>query len=169
MDRNDSRWTQLKGGYRVLYDPRPALRRLESGGDGTKPAWDELWQELFHQGDVGESSYAAVPELVRIHRERRAADWNTYALVGTIELARDAADNPGLPTWLADAYGAAWTHLVEIAMAELPGATEATLVRSILGVLALEKQQRVYGRILLDFAEDEIEDLMGQRAAKRHG
>jgi hypothetical protein len=33
---------------------------LQSNTDSSK-AWDELWNELHHQRDVGEASYAAVP------------------------------------------------------------------------------------------------------------
>jgi hypothetical protein len=83
----DSRWNALTAGYRTPIDLRPILQRLESEQDA-KQAWDELWQELYHQGDVGEGSFVAVPHLVRIHRLRGVSDWNTYALTATIELAR---------------------------------------------------------------------------------
>ncbi|HEY0686085.1 MAG TPA: hypothetical protein VGD45_27325 [Steroidobacter sp.] len=62
MSLDDERWRQLKGGYRVTYDPSGALKLLESGVD----VWGELWDELHHQGDVDVASYAAVPHLVRI-------------------------------------------------------------------------------------------------------
>jgi hypothetical protein len=58
----DAKWAKLTGGYRVPYDPSAALSRLEQGQD----VWPELWNELHHQGDVGEDSDAAVPHLVRI-------------------------------------------------------------------------------------------------------
>ena len=64
---NDERWERLTGGYKVSFDPRPSLRQLESQQD-TAAAWEELWEELHHQSNVGVASYAAVPELVRIHR-----------------------------------------------------------------------------------------------------
>jgi hypothetical protein len=57
MDLNDARWRGLKGGYKMPYDPRPALQRLAAGVE-RGAAWDELWQELFHQGDVGEKLLA---------------------------------------------------------------------------------------------------------------
>jgi hypothetical protein len=41
---------------------------------------------------------------VRIYQARRIPDWNAYALVGTIELARGGS-NPALPSWLEPAYG----------------------------------------------------------------
>src|SRR5215469_1203330 len=56
----DKPWTELIGGYRTAFDPRPALHKLESNVHA-KEAWHELWEELHHQGDVGEASYAAVP------------------------------------------------------------------------------------------------------------
>ena len=53
LNVDDIRWTKLSGGYRVPYDPRAALRKLASGTEVSE-AWKELWQELHHQGDVGE-------------------------------------------------------------------------------------------------------------------
>lgn len=71
---DDPRWKTLEGGYRVVYDASIALARLERGED----VWKELWNELHHQGDVGESSYAAVPHLVRIAAARGSRAWNLY-------------------------------------------------------------------------------------------
>ena len=84
---DDERWKHLMGGYKIPFDPRPSLRKLENKQD-TAIAWEELWEGVQHQGDVGDASYAAVPELVRIHRGGGAADWNLYAIVAIIELAR---------------------------------------------------------------------------------
>ncbi len=144
----------MTAGYRVPYDPRPALAGLASGDASS--AWKELWQELHHQGDVGEASYASVPHLVRIHAERAAPDWNTYALVATIELARGRGRNPPLPDWLHDGYEGALDLLSEIGMRELPDATDPPLVRSILATLTLEKGLRVTAGLILDFEEDEL-------------
>src|SRR5947208_2158398 len=52
---DDERWNQLTGGYKIPFDPRPSLRKLESQQD-TAAAWEELWEELHHQGDVGDAS-----------------------------------------------------------------------------------------------------------------
>ena len=84
---DDNRWLELTAGYRTPVDLRPLLRRLETVPN-PKLVWEELWQELYHQGDVGPGSFVAVPHLVRIHRQRCVPDWNTYALVAAIELAR---------------------------------------------------------------------------------
>ena len=99
----DKRWNHLTGGYKVPFDPRPCLHKLESRQD-TAAAWQELWEEWHNQGDVGDASYAAVPELVRIHRIESGADWNLYARVGIIELARTESKNPEVPEWLREDY-----------------------------------------------------------------
>src|SRR5262245_25281525 len=93
LSLDDDRWLTLTAGYRTPIDLRPLLRQLESATDA-HPVWDELWQELYHQGDVGPGSFVAVPHLVRIHAARGVVDWNTYAIVSIIELARGSDANP---------------------------------------------------------------------------
>lgn len=146
MQMDDDRWTGLNGGYRITYDPRDALRRLE---EGDTAAWQELWQELHHQGDVGEASYAAVPQLIRVHRSRGVADWNTYALIAAVEEARHSDRNPPMPEWLREDYDAAWRDLQSLAMAEFTAADSDELVRCILAVLALSKGKVELGRICM--------------------
>jgi hypothetical protein len=152
---DDERWENLKAGYRVPIDLRPLLRQLESGEE-SKSAWDEIWQELYHQGDVGEGSFVALPHLVRIHRERGVVDWNTYAIAATVELARGKGDNPDVPDWSRESYDNALRELARLGLDELPRAREPESVQSILALLAIVYGARTYGRILAEFTEDEI-------------
>src|ERR1035441_10600496 len=111
---DDIRWNNLTGGYITPFDPRPLLARLETDQD-TATVWHELWEELHHQGDVGETSYAVIPHLVRIHRMRGVVDdWNTYAIVAIIELARTETRNPKIPGWLEQDYFRAIEELAEV-------------------------------------------------------
>jgi hypothetical protein len=156
---DDPEWTNLLGGYRVPYDPRNALRSLAQGHE-IEAAWAELWEELHHQGDVGEASYAAVPELVRIYANRRVPDWNAYALVAIIENARRAPGNPELPGWLADAYHDALRQLAKIGLQEFPDATKPELVNSIVSVLAFSKGQALLARFAIAYTEDERREIL---------
>ena len=122
-------------------------------------AWTELSDGLHHQGDVGEASYAAVPHLVRIHQARGVLDWNTYALVGTIDLARDYHRNPPVPAWLHAEYVAAINHLAELALRELPSTTDRATVLSLLAVLAIWRGARTHGRALLELSEAELREM----------
>jgi hypothetical protein len=155
---DDERWITLKAGYRKPIDLRPLLHALESSADPSG-AWEKLWQELYHQGDVGEGSYAAVPHLVRIHRKRGVVDWNTYALTAAIELARDTRPNPDVPAWTRESYEGALRDLARLGLDELPRTPDMQTTCSILAILAIVHGARTYGRILAEFTEDEIVEL----------
>ena len=162
MSLKDSRWSRLEGGYRLPYDPRPALEKLKFTPDDSA-SWDELWQELHHQGDVGEASYAAVPELVRLRGESgTAVSSNVYALVGVIELARTQSGNPPVPPWLRETYDSAVAALARMALEELPSASNGETVRSALGVISLWKNERAHARILLEFNKNELEEIVDE-------
>jgi len=63
MDNTDD-WSLLRDAYGDTYDPRPALAAIKSGN--AAEGYDELWQRVHHQGDLGTAAYAIVPELVRL-------------------------------------------------------------------------------------------------------
>src|SRR5215469_10265784 len=98
LSLDDPRWEQLCGGYRIPFDPRPLLIQLEQ--DPSPGNWGLLTEELFHQGDVGESSYAAVPQVVRIALEHSPLPVEALTLVVLIEVSRRSGENPPLPEWL---------------------------------------------------------------------
>ena len=81
LSLEDKTWKELHGGYRIPYDASAALRSMQDGKD----VWDELWNELHHQGDVGVALYPAVAELVRIAGDATTRDWNFY---GELRLSR---------------------------------------------------------------------------------
>ena len=137
IDLDDARWSQMTGGYTTLFDPRPLLRRLEAEDDKTQ-VWKDLWDELHHQGDIGDASFACVPFLVSSYRREGMIDRNTYALVAIIELARKVGNNPDVPQWLADD------------------------VRAILSVLAIQKGLRAHGGFLLNYSEEEMLDIQSR-------
>ena len=155
LNFDDERWHHLAGGYKTPFDPRPSLRKLESQQD-TAAAWGELWEELHHQGDVGDASYAAVPELVRIHRTGSAADWNLYGLVAVIELARTESENPEVPEWLREDYFRSIQELARIGTKDILLAEEPETKRAILSVIAIARGLRTHGRFLAIYSEDEL-------------
>ena len=154
----DARWLSMTGGYRIPLDPRPLLKRLETDND-TSEVWHELWEELHHQGDVGDASYASVPFLVESYRKRRVLEWNTFAIVAIIELARKEGKNPDVPQWIADDYFKAIGNLAEIGAKEVLQAETAEDVRAILSVIAINKGLRIHGKFLLNYSEDELMEI----------
>ncbi|MCE0558461.1 hypothetical protein [Motilimonas sp. E26] len=82
----------LESGYRIKYDPFTALERLKSD---KQSALNELWENLYHQGEIGTASYAAVPKLVEA---------GELDLVASIEVARQNESNPEIPLELRSEY-----------------------------------------------------------------
>jgi hypothetical protein len=159
IELDDPRWSELQGGYRVPYDPRPALLDLEQS-HAVETAWEELWAELHHQGDVGEASYAPVPHLVRIHARRGVPDWNTYALVAKIEDVRRNEGNPAMPAWLSQSYDTALRQLVELGLDDFRQANQPELINAIFAILAFGKGQPLLGRFAIDFTDDERREIL---------
>ena|ERR1700722_1359279 len=154
----DRRWGNLTGGYRTAFDPRPLFSELETKCD-TKTTWHELWEGLHHQGDVGEASYAAVPHLVSIYRKHAvndAIDWNIYAIVAVIELARGDKKNPEMPNWLHDDYRHALRDLAEIGAVEILRAKVPEDVRAILSILAISAGARTHAEFLINYSSEEL-------------
>jgi hypothetical protein len=60
LNLDDDRWDELSGGYSNEVRPSPFPCDREA-------TWHDIWDDLHHQGDVGEAWYAAVPHQVRIY------------------------------------------------------------------------------------------------------
>jgi len=161
LDLDDDRWQNMAGGYRVPIDPRPAFAKLRSDISDAA-TWKWLWNELHHQGDVGEASYAAVPVVVSIYLEAGQPDWNVPGLVATIDLARDSKRNPPLPTWLEASYSDAVRQLALRCLVDLQRVEDLEAMRTMMSVVAIWKGLRRYGRLLLEFSEDEVRELEEQ-------
>jgi hypothetical protein len=158
MDLDDPRWAQLCGGYRIPYDARHALRALKRG----QAPWAELWENLHHQDDVGEASYAAVPIIARHVASTRSRDWNGYALAATIEAARHEPDNPPIPRWLAADYEQAWRELLEVALELLKDAADRELVLSLFSAVAAANGFPALATAST-FDDDELREILERR------
>jgi len=160
MDFSDERWAGLSGGYRLPYDPRSALQMLLSHPEH-KLAWEELWGELHHQGDIGDAAYASVPTLAEIAARDGSRDWNAFALAALIEECRLEPRNPPLPDWLSADYRQAWTRLFQLALAKLPDASDETLINSLMTVLATHKGLPMMARMAI-LSESERRDMLDE-------
>ncbi|MEO0481583.1 MAG: hypothetical protein AAF196_19095 [Planctomycetota bacterium] len=122
-------------------------------------AWDELWEGLYHQGDIGLASYAVVPHLVQIYEGHGEPSWRTFGFACAVEVARDSDRNPDLPDWLRRPYDAAWETLGTLALRDLARSTDPLLTRTALGVLAFSRGLREVGCVLAEFTDDELDEL----------
>ena len=147
-------WEHLVSGYRLPYDPRPAIADIKSG-----KGWHDLWENLHHQGDVDTASYAAVPLIADLVLDGTTTDWNAFLLIAVIEEARQQERNPTLPPWAAEPYEAALRKMFEAGLARLTEADEETFILAIFAVLAGYKKQPTLARLAL-FTESERRQML---------
>ena len=117
------------------------------------------WQAKLDHLEAGEEAPRAIG---RIHRKRGQYDWNTYALVGVIELARGKGKNPEVPRWLKEEYFGAIQELAKLGAVEVRRANNAEDLRAILCILAIAKNARTHARFLLEYSDEELIDLEQQ-------
>jgi hypothetical protein len=91
-----------------------------------------------------------------IYKKLGTLDWNPYAIVAVIELARTEGQNPELPKFLEMDYFRAIQELAEIGTIEVSRAVEPGLVRAMLSIIAIAKGLRTHGRFLIKYSEDEL-------------
>lgn len=145
----------------MIYDASEALKQLEAGEDDKAvldAIWDELCENLHHQGNVDIASYAAVPQIARICIERELMDADGFGLVATIEECRIFRDNPPLPEWLEADYQIAIKELALFGAQKFSEDWSPGLTSAFLSVAAFAKESPNTGRILITFGEDEINE-----------
>ncbi len=160
----DPRWSTLAGGYGVPYDPRPVLSKLAANVE-VASAWDELWNNLHHQGAVGEASYATVTALADLYSNDNLPDWNLFALIATIEVERHCKENPPLPEWLCDDYQVAWRKLEQLALTRLRESTDSETLQSLLAVLAIARGNLKLGALIIGLDRSELDEILEQYMA----
>jgi hypothetical protein len=108
--------------------------------------WDELWNELHHQGDLHQASYAAVPWLIEFNRRSHKLDWNALALIAKIELERDQHNNPPVAEELSTSYHESLNSLPEILGTHPDRNWNELTVQSAVACIALARSQRWFAR-----------------------
>lgn len=159
IDLNDARFKNLAGAYRKPYDVSHSLRTMEANGP-SQELWDGLWSNLYHQGQIGEASLAAVPCMARVMKMQKTRDWNLYALAGIIELSRNVNGNPEVPDWLSLDYRTGLGDLMEMGINDLRLNIDMYTLRSILGFISLMKGSNDTARLLLELDESEIREIL---------
>ena len=157
---DDLRWNEFEGGYRIKYNPSVALANLEKNTLTPTQIWDELWENLHHQGNVGIASYAAVPHLARIIRNRQLFDNNGFAMVVVIELARGKGKNPELPLWLKSDYAQALWDITKYGLENLQKQWDACTLQSILALLAILKNNQELAELIFEIEPTDAKMLL---------
>lgn len=164
IDLDNKIWQKLEGGYKMPYDAYIPLRQLEQTNDPKKvnEIFQELWNELHHQGDVGLASYLAVPQLARIARDKNLFDWNILGLCSLIEIQRHAAGNPALPPELQEYYTKGLENLRQFVLSNINNEMDDTTYTLALTVLAVCTGRIKLGKALSVLDDDVLDEFLNQ-------
>jgi hypothetical protein len=130
-------WKTLFGGYKIVYDASAPLKKFEASDKIDESIWDELWNELHHQGDVGEASYAVIPHLIRIYSEKHWIDSNLPSFVAVVEYCRLKGNNPDVPNWLEHDYYCALQDIAQYCLANRERNKGKDFTRSVLLLMSI--------------------------------
>lgn len=142
LDLNDDKWKHFEGGYRMVYDASKALKQMKDSSDPIeiKIIYDEFYQDLHHQGDVGLASYYAVPHLISLATDKQMLKADFMALVITIETARQK-NNPPIPSDLQSDYEQALVQLGELGKSLIIQEWDLSIAATALAAIAISKAQ----------------------------
>jgi hypothetical protein len=93
---------------------------------------------------------------VRIYRKHRVIDWNTYAIVAVVELARDNGKNPKVPKWLEDDYFEAIRDLAGVGAVQVLQTKNSEEIRAMLSILAISAGARTHAKFLINYSAEEL-------------
>jgi len=150
---------KLLGGYRVPCDVVAILENVLAK-PYDRAAWDSFWQELYHQGDIGEASLSAIPFLAKKLIESSYDGADLWAYVGSIQIAKGQQGNPDIPEWLSEDYLLAMKQLINYAHLRIPITKNTETLRYMFGFLLWMKDEKTFGQALIELTPDVIEEAL---------
>ena len=150
------RWATLSHAYGAAHDIPDLLRQLDDappGEDWQAEPYFTLWSALYHQDDIYDASYAAVPHLVaQCQVAPMKTQWTVAHLATRIELARQRRWGPEIPNDLQAAYRDAIQRLPHACLDMLSAQNEKNLISISAAAVAL-----LHGEVDLAEAYEELQ------------
>lgn len=164
MQLEDRNWGLLEGGYRIPYNAAKPLKKLKDAVNTKERQvlFDELWENLHHQGDVGIASYLAIPHLIDICIENKSLDWNFIGLCVTIENCRLNGKNPELPNQHDEVYFNSLTKFEKYLLDNIKNIHDRTAFRLTLSLVATVNGQPRLGKVIEILDEDTVDEFLSQ-------
>ncbi len=161
---DDPRWPKYRSGCRLPYDVVPLICQLHQEG-ASKQFWETVWNELHHQGDVAEATYALIPYLVDYQSRQSTLDEQLFHFCVVVDLAQPENNNPPIPAEIEFSYAMALRQLPVIGVDLLKRGGAEHIVMGVVAAIALAAGHRVLARAYLEFgradAAEYLKDLYG--------
>lgn len=124
--------------------------------------FDELWENLHHQGAVGLASYLALPHLIDICIATKLLDRNFIGLCVAIENCRINGENPELPNQYNEIYFSSLMKFEKYLLANLKNIHDRDGFRLVLSLLATLNGQPQLGMAIEKLDEDGLDGFLSK-------
>lgn len=150
----------LSGAKNTLYDVSVPLKKLESITDPKEltQIWEELWAELHRGGKVGIASYLAIPQLIRIAKEKSLFSFNFVGICTVIEIQRHLEDNPELPSVFIEYYNKSLDELKTYVLINLQSELNKITHTTSIACLAVCDGNPKLGKAILELGNSYVLD-----------
>ncbi|UZR97442.1 hypothetical protein [Chondrinema litorale] len=150
-------WETFEGGYKIKYDVSTALKKLKVSSNQTEinELLNELFTNLYHQGDVGLASYFSLPHLIRTGIEKQLDNWQLPTLIAIIEIARQK-NNPQMPAEYLLEYKNELKQITKLIDINQKTKWERTYSIAALSAIAAVNNQLDLAEIILEMESDDI-------------
>jgi hypothetical protein len=159
---SDSRWKSYQGGYRQPFDARPLVEALRSSPND-RSLWDTVWNELHHQGDIGEASYAFVTHLPSLITQAERPIEQALSFAAVVERQRCVSNNPPLPPELDCSYHAALRELLTISITAWPVTASPGKISAFCSLLAVASGQPVLSKAYFELGINEAKSFLKEQ------
>jgi hypothetical protein len=164
LNLEDPIWDQLNGGYKARYNPTKIIKEIYINIE-SKTAWDEIWEDLHHQGDIGEASYAVIPYFVDSYAKSTKPIWDLYSYISCILIESHRKTNPKAPLWIKNDLEKSLDVLFERSFSDLKSTNDQTTIHAIIGYISLYKGLIKYGALISTYDESEINEYINDTMA----
>ena len=143
---------QLLGAYRVPFDVNSVVSKLSAHHNDS--VWETLWENLYHQGDIGEASLYFVSIIAeKVEKLQLLHDWNPVAMVVAIDMARTTNGFSMLPGWVSEVYVKGIAKLSELVTLRLSQPCDHMYLKCALAFVALKNGHRDLAKLIFEVDE----------------
>nr|WKN38739.1 hypothetical protein K4G66_08485 [Tunicatimonas sp. TK19036] len=158
---DDPIWQKLTGGYHTSYDASLVLKKLEAFDKEKEeePIWDEIWSELYHQGDIGTASFLSVPQLIRIYQNKGKINYQVFAFITAVELTR-IKNSLTIPDEFKHEYEKAINQIPELVSLAKQQSWDSLLAASVLSAIAVWKKRYRMAELISELEDEELTEYL---------
>lgn len=156
LELNNPLWKTFEGALSSKYDASIALKKLENETNSLKinQLVEELFENLYHQGDVGVASYMALPHLIRIAIQKKIDNFLVPLLVASVETNRNL--NVDIPIEFEEEYLEEIKKVIDLIYLNQNQLKDKTYLITALAAICATQQQTKLSEVILEMEDNEI-------------